>query len=79
LYSHPIHLAINYPGVTDPIATRNMLQNFLDWAQQMPNVWIVNNQQVCTESSDLVRRVDFTHSERFSRTDARMDQEPGAE
>lgn len=46
LYSHPIHLATGYPGVTDPIATRNMIQNFLDWVQSFPNVWIVNNQQM---------------------------------
>ncbi|BGP58087.1 hypothetical protein JCM8202_006212 [Rhodotorula sphaerocarpa] len=46
LYSHPIHLAVGYPGVKDPIALRAMLQNFLDWVQSFPNVWIVNNQQM---------------------------------
>lgn len=46
LYSHPIHLAVGYPGITDPIATRQMIQTFLDWVQTHENVWIVSNQQV---------------------------------
>ncbi|GJN93919.1 hypothetical protein Rhopal_006978-T1 [Rhodotorula paludigena] len=46
LYSHPIHLAINYPGVTNPDAIRNMLQTFLDWVQSHDNVWIVSNKQL---------------------------------
>ncbi|GAA6039993.1 hypothetical protein JCM8097_002657 [Rhodosporidiobolus ruineniae] len=46
LYSHPIHLAVNYPGVTDPNDVRDMLQNFLDWVQSHPNVWIVSNEQM---------------------------------
>ncbi|GAA5858698.1 hypothetical protein JCM8547_001429 [Rhodosporidiobolus lusitaniae] len=46
LYSHPIHLAVNYPGVDDPIDVRNMLQNFLDWVQTHENVWIVSNVQM---------------------------------
>ncbi|GAA5932124.1 hypothetical protein JCM10213_006761 [Rhodosporidiobolus nylandii] len=46
LYSHPIHLAVDYPGVTNPDNIRAMLQNFLDWVQQHDNVWIVSNQQM---------------------------------
>ncbi|GAA5966175.1 hypothetical protein JCM3765_006074 [Sporobolomyces pararoseus] len=46
LYSHPIHLAVGYPGITDPVSTRQMIQNFLDWVQTFPNVWIVSNQQM---------------------------------
>ncbi|GAA5827690.1 hypothetical protein JCM11251_001788 [Rhodosporidiobolus azoricus] len=46
LYSHPIHLAVNYPGLTDPDDIRNMLQNFLDWVQGHEGVWIVSNEQM---------------------------------
>ncbi|GAA6046833.1 hypothetical protein JCM3770_005666 [Rhodotorula araucariae] len=46
LYSHPIHLAVGYPGVDDPIAMREMLQEFLDWVQSHDNVWIVSNTQL---------------------------------
>lgn len=42
----PIHLAVGYPGVVDPIAMRTMINQFLDWAQARPNVWIVSNEQV---------------------------------
>lgn len=30
----------------DPLTQRAMINNFLDWAQQQPNVWIVTNQQL---------------------------------
>lgn len=46
LYQHPIHLATGYPGVEDPIDERNMIVEFLDWAQAQQNVWIVTNQQL---------------------------------
>ncbi|GAA6011540.1 hypothetical protein JCM10207_002652 [Rhodosporidiobolus poonsookiae] len=46
LYSHPIHLAVNYPGVANPDNVRAMLQNFLDWVQGHDNVWIVSNVQM---------------------------------
>ncbi|GAA5904460.1 hypothetical protein JCM8208_004199 [Rhodotorula glutinis] len=46
LYSHPIHLAVGYPGVDDPIAMREMLQEFLDWVQSHDDVWIVSNAQL---------------------------------
>jgi peptidoglycan/xylan/chitin deacetylase (PgdA/CDA1 family) len=46
LYTHPIHVATGYPGIPDPTATIAMINNFLDWAQQQPNVWIVSNQQL---------------------------------
>lgn len=46
LYQHPIHLAVGYPGVEDPLEERTMINEFLDWAQQQQNVWIVTNQQL---------------------------------
>lgn len=46
LYQHPIHLAVGYPGVEDPLEERAMINEFLDWAQQQQNVWIVTNQQL---------------------------------
>ncbi|GAA5963160.1 hypothetical protein JCM21900_002935 [Sporobolomyces salmonicolor] len=46
IYSHPIHLAVGYPGITDPNNTRIAIQQFLDWATAMPNVWLVSNQQL---------------------------------
>ena len=46
LYQHPIHLAVGYPGVPDPLEERAMINEFLDYAQQQPNVWIVTNQQL---------------------------------
>jgi hypothetical protein len=50
LYTHPIHLAVGYPGLADPIATREMIQGFLDWVQTFSNVWFVTNQQVSLPS-----------------------------
>lgn len=46
LYTHPIHLATGYPGVADPKAQINMVNQFLDWAQQMQGVWIISNAQL---------------------------------
>ncbi|KAH9461567.1 hypothetical protein Pst134EA_017866 [Puccinia striiformis f. sp. tritici] len=46
LYTHPIHLATGYPGVPDPKAQINMVNQFLDWAQQMQGVWIISNAQL---------------------------------
>ncbi|KII93119.1 hypothetical protein PLICRDRAFT_35300 [Plicaturopsis crispa FD-325 SS-3] len=46
LYTHPIHLATNYPGVSAPKSTIDMINNFLDWAQTQQNVWIVSNEQL---------------------------------
>ncbi|PPR08240.1 hypothetical protein CVT24_001282 [Panaeolus cyanescens] len=46
LYTHPIHLAANYPGVNTPKSTINMINAFLDWAQEQQNVWIVSNEQL---------------------------------
>jgi len=45
LYTHPIHIA-NYPGVPSPNDTVAMLNQFLDWAQEQQNVWIVSNEQL---------------------------------
>ncbi|KAL8279618.1 hypothetical protein RQP46_007931 [Phenoliferia psychrophenolica] len=46
LYTHPIHVAVGYPGVTDPISTRNMINQFLDWTQTFQDVWFVSNEQL---------------------------------
>ncbi|KAI5477686.1 chitin deacetylase [Pseudohyphozyma bogoriensis] len=46
LYLHPIHLAINYPGLVDPDEMRALYVEFLDWVQTMPDVWIVSNSQM---------------------------------
>jgi len=46
LYSHPIHVAPNVPGVITPNSTIAMINQFLDWAQEQPNVWIVTNLQL---------------------------------
>nr|CRX79102.1 hypothetical protein ls5930a1_00137 [Leucosporidium scottii] len=46
IYSHPIHLAVGYPGVTDPIAMREAIKGFLDWLQTHDNVWFVTNQMM---------------------------------
>ncbi|SCV73021.1 BQ2448_6946 [Microbotryum intermedium] len=52
LYTHPIHLAVNYPGLANPTAQREMLQEFLDWAQTYPDVWFVTNQQLLAWMQD---------------------------
>ncbi|KAF8971773.1 hypothetical protein BDZ97DRAFT_1913677 [Flammula alnicola] len=46
LYTHPIHLSTTYPGVNPPKSTINMINAFLDWAQEQQNVWIVSNEQL---------------------------------
>ncbi|CAE6448586.1 unnamed protein product [Rhizoctonia solani] len=46
LYTHPIHVAPGVPGVADPTATVKMINDFIDWAQQQQNVWIVSTEQV---------------------------------
>ncbi|KAI0706171.1 hypothetical protein BC835DRAFT_1223104, partial [Cytidiella melzeri] len=46
LYTHPIHLATNYPGVTPLTSTINMINQFLDWAQTQQDVWIVSTEQL---------------------------------
>lgn len=46
LYSHPIHVAPNVPGVVTPNSTIAMINEFLDWAQTQQNVWIVTNLQL---------------------------------
>ncbi|KAJ7656978.1 hypothetical protein DFH06DRAFT_466784 [Mycena polygramma] len=46
LYTHPIHLSTTYPGVNPSNSTINMINEFLDWAQEQQNVWIVNNEQL---------------------------------
>ncbi|EGN93745.1 hypothetical protein SERLA73DRAFT_189512 [Serpula lacrymans var. lacrymans S7.3] len=46
LYTHPIHLSTTYPGVNPPNSTIQMINAFLDWAQEQQNVWIVSNEQL---------------------------------
>jgi len=46
LYTHPIHTASTYPGVQVSNSTINMINQFLDWAQNQQNVWIVSNEQL---------------------------------
>ncbi|THH08345.1 hypothetical protein EW145_g2756 [Phellinidium pouzarii] len=46
LYTHPIHLAKNYPGLAVPQSTIDMINSYLDWAQEQQNVWIVSNEQL---------------------------------
>lgn len=49
LYSHPIHLATDYPGIPAPTDQINMINEFLDWAttsDNMQNVWLVSNKQL---------------------------------
>jgi len=37
LYTHPIHTASTYPGVQVSNSTINMINEFLDWAQEQQN------------------------------------------
>ncbi|KAJ7857553.1 hypothetical protein B0H13DRAFT_2237705 [Mycena leptocephala] len=46
LYTHPIHLSTTYPGVNPSNSTINMINEYLDWAQEQQNVWIVSNEQL---------------------------------
>jgi len=46
LYTHPIHISKSVPGSTVTDSTVGMINEFLDWAQQQPNVWIVTNAQL---------------------------------
>ncbi|OCH92974.1 hypothetical protein OBBRIDRAFT_386554 [Obba rivulosa] len=46
LYTHPIHVSTTYPGSTASTSTINMINTFLDWAQEQSNVWIVSNEQL---------------------------------
>ncbi|KAJ7052258.1 hypothetical protein C8F01DRAFT_1033457 [Mycena amicta] len=46
LYTHPAHLSKTDPGVNPSNSTIGMINDFLDWAQEQPNVWIVSNEQL---------------------------------
>ncbi|KAH6911134.1 hypothetical protein BKA70DRAFT_53629 [Coprinopsis sp. MPI-PUGE-AT-0042] len=46
LYTHPIHTSLTYPGVKVTKSTVDMINEFLDWAQDHDNVWIVSNEQL---------------------------------
>ncbi|KAG6916870.1 hypothetical protein DXG01_004851 [Tephrocybe rancida] len=46
LYTHPIHLSTTYPGSTVSKEMIDMINAFLDWAQEQQNVWIVSNEQL---------------------------------
>jgi hypothetical protein len=37
LYTHPIHTAKTYPGLTVPAGLVEMINQFLDWAQEQDN------------------------------------------
>ncbi|KIK71468.1 hypothetical protein GYMLUDRAFT_254679 [Collybiopsis luxurians FD-317 M1] len=63
LYTHPIHLATNYPGVPAPTSTINMLNSFLDWAQEQPNVWIVSTAQLLAWVRDPKSVADLNSSD----------------
>ncbi|KAH9932130.1 uncharacterized protein BXZ73DRAFT_90049 [Epithele typhae] len=59
LYTHPIHVSLSVPGSTASTKTIAMINQFLDWAQQQPNTWIVSSEQLLawvrnpTKLSDL--------------------------
>lgn len=61
------HLATGYPGVNDPIDKRNMINSFLDWAQQQQNVWIVTNRQLLAWVRNPVP-VSVSYLPKFSRS-----------
>ncbi|KAI0800503.1 hypothetical protein C8Q74DRAFT_1191034 [Fomes fomentarius] len=46
LYTHPIHVSLSVPGSTASKATIKMINDFLDWAQQQQNTWIVSSEQL---------------------------------
>ncbi|KAJ3477649.1 hypothetical protein NLI96_g10319 [Meripilus lineatus] len=46
LYTHPIHTSRTYPGAQASNSTINMINQFLDWAQNQQNVWIVSTEQL---------------------------------
>lgn len=46
LYTHPLKLAVNFTASNAKQSTVDMVNAFLDWAQQQPNVWIVSNAQL---------------------------------
>ncbi|KAI0756459.1 hypothetical protein C8Q80DRAFT_1092934 [Daedaleopsis nitida] len=46
LYTHPIHVSLSVPGTTASKSTIKMINDFLDWAQQQPNTWIVSSEQL---------------------------------
>jgi len=46
LYTHPIHVAPDVPGVETPNSTIVMINDFIDWAQLQQNVWIITNYQL---------------------------------
>ncbi|KAI0001863.1 hypothetical protein BJV77DRAFT_970038 [Russula vinacea] len=46
LYTHPIHTATTYPGVETSNSTIDMINAFLDWAQEHEGVWIVSTEQL---------------------------------
>lgn len=68
LYSHPIHIASGYPGLTNPTETVNMLNRFLDFAttnSSMPNVWLVTNQQLLAWMKNPVKASQLNTLDEF--------------
>jgi hypothetical protein len=69
LYTHPIHVAANYPGVPSPTSTIKMINQFLDWAQgQKDGIATPSIASTCTNIS---RSLD--HQQRSAPP---MDEEP---
>ncbi|KAI0333980.1 hypothetical protein GY45DRAFT_1243330 [Cubamyces sp. BRFM 1775] len=46
LYTHPIHVSTTVPGATVSNSTIQMINDFIDWAQEQPNTWIVSSEQL---------------------------------
>lgn len=71
-----IHLAVGYPGVTDPIATRTMINTFLDWAQQQVRAPYPPPRPAHTRKLTLSPPLTAQHVDRLERAAARVGQEP---
>lgn len=66
LYSHPIHIAANYPGLTTPSGVVPMINSFLDWATiQHENVWLVSNEQLLAWMKNPVKASELNTLDEF--------------
>ncbi|CDZ97989.1 carbohydrate esterase family 4 protein [Phaffia rhodozyma] len=63
LYTHPIHLSTTYPGLSSPAALVSMINEFLDWAQEQENVWIVSSEQLLAWVRDPKSITDLGQSD----------------
>lgn len=74
MYSHPIHIAANYPGLKDPVSTVQMLNNFLDWATNgKDDVWLVSNEQLLAWMKNPVKASDLNTLDEFKCTSPKVD------